>query len=173
MHTLLAWDLLYYHQDAIHCHGNGVQVNMQVKSICLNRTCLRHLQVIIRQFQKQDNSLHILLAQVNVCELKSPLVMVFILHAVCQNIIIGQLPGCDYCVLKSKRVYTCMSHIHTLKKIVVPSKYFRQTDCLATNSFTHLFRTAFPSTSHHRCKCQELCSSLHSDRIWYKMLNRP
>ena len=36
--------------------------------------------------------------------------------------------------------------------------------------FTHLFRTAFQSTPQHRCKCQELCSSLHFDRGWYKLL---
>ena len=32
MHILLAciWDLLYYHQDAIHCHGNGVQVMVSI-----------------------------------------------------------------------------------------------------------------------------------------------
>ena len=37
-------------------------------------------------------------------------------------------------------------------------------------NFPHLFHTAFQSTPHHRCKCQELCRSLHLDRDWYRWL---
>ena len=37
---------------------------------------------------------------------------------------------------------------------------------------TNVLHTAFPSTPHHKCKCQELCSSLHFDRNWYRRLHR-
>ena len=36
---------------------------------------------------------------------------------------------------------------------------------------TRLFHTAFQSTPRHRCKCQELCSTLHFDRDWCRRLN--
>ena len=62
-------------------------------------------------------------------------------------------------------VFMVYSLVNTCLLCIILYAHGQPMDC------TYLFHTAFQSNPHHRCKCQELCRSLHLDTGWCRQLH--